>query len=529
MRKNPSEFSRRQVLKNSATALVASTVPAALASSGVMGNESIPPESGSQGPSPSLVQAKAAVAQIREPIVRISREVWAFAERSLLEARSAEVLIRELEAAGFRTLSRGTGGVPTNFVTEWKQGNGGPIFGFLPEYDALPDLGNAAEPRKTPAPSGITSGHGCGHNILGAGCVGGAIALKNMVQGKNIPVTIRVYGCAAEESQGGKAYMARAGSFDDVDIAFSFHSAGEAGAGLVTTTANRNNKVEFFGRSAHAGNEPWMGRSALDAAELLTHAINLMREHIQPTSRMHYVYESGGVAPNVVPDYARVWLTLRAVDTPQVTAMNEWAKQIAEGAAMATQTRAVFKTFVGYPEIIPNEPLARLAYKHITGYGLANEWTAEEQTFAKTCQKELGVPETGLATKPFPFLPLTPVGASSDVGSVSWKTPVLIFAWPSLPRNTPLHTWVVTACGGMSIGDKCALASSAILAAAGLDLLADRALLESAQADFKKRLGDRKYVSAIPPEMTRPDDIPDWLIKAGQDDQFSKLPEPPNG
>jgi aminobenzoyl-glutamate utilization protein B len=263
-------------------------------------------DAASAAPPPSAAAAAQAAQSVRDAILRISREVWENAELSRMEVRSHAIHLRELEAEGFTITSRNTSGYPTAFVAEWSQGSGGPVIAYLPEYDALPGLGNAAEPRQAPGPTGIEVGHACGHNLIGAGCTGAAFALKRMMQAQGVAGTIRVYGCASEESQGVKVYMVRDGLFADVDAALAWHPAPVAVVGAVRTTANDGIRVRFTGRTAHAGNSPWDGRSALDAAELFAHGVNLMREHIRPTARIHYVYEAAGVAPNVVPDHAQV-------------------------------------------------------------------------------------------------------------------------------------------------------------------------------------------------------------------------------
>lgn len=473
----------------------------------------------SAGPPASSAAAARAVAEVRDPIVRISREVWANAEISLAEVKSSQIHIRELEAAGFRTTNRGTAGVPTAFTAEWKQGTGGPVIGYLPEYDALPGLGNAAEPRQAPGPTGTEVGHGCGHNLIGAGCTGGALGLKRMMEAARTPGTIRVYGCAAEETEGAKVYMARAGLFDDCDATLAFHPAPFAGAGIVRMNATNNVKIVFRGTSAHAGNSPWEGRSALKAAELFGMGVHMMREHILPTARVHYIYEAAGVAPNVTPDFAQIWIVIRDIDRDKVVAMTNWIRQIADGAAMATQTKAEFDLFFGMYDLMPNEPLARLLYRHIEAVPL--EWTAEEQSFARACQREMKVKEDGMATKPLPFLANISAGGSTDIGDVSYQTPCGVFAWPTLPLNIGLHTWPVTACGGMSIGDKASLNTARILAAAGFDLMTDAALREAAKADFKKRRGDKPFVSPLPPERKQPLQLPAFLRKSGQDEVFA--------
>ena len=504
-------FGRRDAL---AALGAAGFAPAA--SSGPVLAPATAPAAGSGGPPASSAAAARAVEESREAILRISREVWANAELGLAERKSHAIHLRELEAAGFRTASRGTSGIPTAFVSEWQAGTGGTRIGFLPEYDALPGLGNAAEPRQAPGPAGTEVGHGCGHNMLGAGCTGGAIALKRMMEAAGAPGTVRVYGCAAEETEGAKVYMARDGLFADLDAALAWHPAPFAGAGVVRLNATSKAKVAFHGRAAHAGFTPWEGRSALKAAELFGVGVQMMREHIEPSARVHYVYERAGVAPNVVPDYAQLWIVVRDLDRPRVEALSEWVRQIAEGAATATQTRAEVDVFYGTYDLLPNEPLAMHLHRHLSAVPM--EWTAAEQDFARACQRAMGVPEAGLAARPLPFLPYLSAGGSTDVGDVSHQVPVGVFGWPTLPLGVSLHTWAVTACGGTSIGDKASLNTARILAAAGFDLMTDAALRDSVNADFRRRRGDRPFLSGVPATRRQPLGLPAFMARAGDDE-----------
>jgi len=467
----------------------------------------------------SVPAAEAAVGRHAEAILRISREVWDLAELSIVEVQSFRVHLRELEAAGFTTVSTGTSGYPTAFISEWSQGSGGPVVAYLPEYDALPGLGNAPEPRQTPAASGTTNGHGCGHNMLGAGCTGAAIALKTMMEETGTPGTIRVFGCASEESQGAKVYFVRDGLFGDVDVALAWHPAPFAGAGEVSTAANVAVKVRFTGRTAHAGNTPWDGRSALKGAELFGTGIQFMREHMLPTTRMHYIYESAGVAPNIVPDEAQIWITLRAETVEEVQRVAAWASDVAEGAGLMTQTTPEFELYYGMHDILPNGPLIDLMLRHMNAR--PPEWTEDEQAFARACQREMGLPEAGLATSVLPRVGPTRVGGSSDLGDISKVTPLGVFGWPTAGLGTSLHTWAITACGGMSIGDRASLDTARILAGAGYDLMTDPALLTAAKADRAARMGDKAYVPLLPTDRKEPLGLPDWIRKTGEDDFVS--------
>lgn len=437
----------------------------------------------------------AALDAARPAIERISAEVWELAELSLEEHESAKVHVRELEEAGFE-IATGTAGVETAFLAERRFGDG-PVVGFLAEYDALPGLGNEAVPRQQPRGDGNTSGHGCGHNLLGAALTGAAIAAANALEAGGGSGTVRVYGCAAEEAEGAKVYMARDGLFEDVDACLHWHPWSIAGVLNMRLAAVNTVRLAFHGRTAHAGMEPWSGRSALDALELAAHAINLMREHIEPTARTHYVYEEAGEAPNVVPDYARMLLLIRDVDRAHVVATTEWVKQIAEGAALATQTRAEVDVFFGMWDLLPNTPLAERMQQHLEAVGVP-AWTDDEQAFARECQANMGLPEAGLATHVVPLQPEVAIGGSSDVADVSWNTPTMGVVMPTVPLGVSMHTWAVTACGGMSIGLKAALAATDVLTRTALDVFADAELRAAARADFERRTEGVEYVSPIP-------------------------------
>jgi len=461
-------------------------------------------------PPPSAKAAQDAVKKVEDTILRISREVWETPELSLHEELSSKIHIRELEAAGFAIVSTGTSGIPTAFVAEWSQGEGGPKVGFLPEYDALPGLGNAAEPRQTPGPSGIEVGHGCGHNMLGAGCTGAALALKEMMVADGTPGTLRVFGCAAEETEGAKVYMARDGLFNDLDACLAWHPAPANGTGLLRTAAVDMINVTFRGRTAHAGVDPWEGRSALKGAEMFGIGVQFMREHVRPTTRLHYVYTSAGETPNVVPDHASVFIMIRDADREQVRAVTDWVRQVAQGAAMSTRTEAEIDLFFGLHDLLPNEPMVKRLHQHITATPI--EWTEEEQAFAKACQRETQLPEAGITDQVLPILPEVSMGGGTDVGDVSYNTPVGIFAIATMPVGVGLHTWPVTACGGMSIGDKSSLYSAMVMAGVGHDVLTDPEFRAQVRADFEKRLKGRPYVSPLPPDKLRPSGIPPHLL-----------------
>ena len=452
-----------------------------------------------------------AVEQATTVIKRIANEVWQFAELSLQELRSAQLIMDILQEQGFTITSKGTAGVPTSFIAEY--GSGTPILGLLVEYDALPGLGNEPVPYREPRKDQVTSGHGCGHNLLGAGSVGAAIALKNVVAEQKIPGTIRVYGCAAEETEGAKVYMAREGLFNDLDVVLHWHPTSSAEVSNYRSTAANSIKIEFFGRGAHAGGTPWLGRSAVHAAELFAHGINLMREHVEPTARLHYIYESAGLAPNVVPDYARLCLYVRDCDRAHVVASTAWVKQVAEGAALATQTTAKVLVYTGLYDLLPNSPLAECMQVHLEHIGVPT-FSEEEQAFARELQQNYGVEPEGMATETRSLADESiSMGFSTDVGDVSWNAPTMGCGMPTMPLGVSVHTWAATACHGMSIGVKGALQATRVLAWTGIDIMTDAELRQAARADFERRVRGQPYVSPLSPEMKHPLELPEWITE----------------
>jgi aminobenzoyl-glutamate utilization protein B len=458
----------------------------------------------------SLETIDQTVERARPTMEHLAQELWQLAELSLQEVKSMRLIIELLQQEGFTITSKGTANVPTAFIAEW--GAGGPILGMLAEYDALPGLGNEAVAHKEPRKDLVKSGHGCGHNLLGSAVIGAAIALKNLMNEQHIPGTLRVYGCAAEETEGAKVYMAREGLFNDLDAALHWHPDPEAAVTNIRTAAINAIRIEFFGKTAHAGGAPWLGRSALHAAELCAHGINLMREHVEPTARIHYVFEKGGEAPNVVPDYARVRLYVRDIDRAHVEASTVWIKQIAEGAALATQTQTQALVYSGIYDLLPNRPLAERMQSHLERIGVP-DFTEEEQAFARELQRNFGVTAQGMAATTTPLPADEPAfGFSTDVGDVSWCTPTMGCGMPTVPLEVGLHTWAATACHGTSIGLKSTVQVARVLTATGIDILTDAELRQAARADFERRTNGKPYISPLGPEMVRPLELPHWVL-----------------
>ncbi|TFG40039.1 MAG: amidohydrolase [Candidatus Aminicenantes bacterium] len=428
-------------------------------------------------------------------LVELADQVWTFAETALRETRSAAVLADYAEAQGF-VVERGVAGMPTAFVASF--GEGRPIIGILGEYDALPGISQRAQPTIEPLVPGA-AGHGCGHNLLGTASLGAALAIKDLIAAGKLSGTVRYYGTPAEETVGGKLYMLRAGLFDDVDAVLAWHPSNEIVADTEGNQAVVDIVVEFEGRTAHAAYDPWNGRSAADGAEVFTFALNLMREHVRPTVRMHYVVTDAGDVPNVVPGHARVWCWLRDSSHAGVDGLLERAKRIAEGAALATGTTARLTVQSGDWEMLPMLTGAELIHANMMWLGPI-EYTAEEQDFARRIQLATDVPPIGLKGTPEP-LDLDPreiAGGSTDVGDVSWKVPTLHLSVTTAPAEAPWHAWPVVATGGMSIGHKGMVYAAEVLAATMVDLYADPAKLAAVRQEFEDKTRGIEYVSYLP-------------------------------
>jgi len=442
-------------------------------------------------------------------IDEISDTLWEYAELGLKEYKSAAYLTRQLEQAGFQ-VERGVAGMQTAFVATY--GSGRPVIGVLAEYDALPGVGNQPVPERMPREDGITSGHGCGHNLFAAASVGAAIALKRVMEKRAVTGTLKLFGTPAEETLIGKVYMVNAGVFDGLDAVLDWHPGTTNEVKNHSGRAMNNFEIEFFGQAAHAAGDPWNGRSALDAVELLNDGVNLMREHVMPTTRIHYVIPAAGEAPNVVPEYARVWYYVRDINREKVDEYYNWILRIAEGAALATGTEYKVHLIAGVHEYLLNRPLQEAMQANLERV-TAPQFTENEQDFGRTLQRNVGAEEIGfldeikrLADEPEP-----PRGGSTDVAEVSYLAPTAGFSVATAAEGVPWHSWATTACHGMSAGRKGAVVAAKVLAATGADLLTDPGLVNSAQEFFKKASGGKKYESPIPAGQKPP--LPQASIK----------------
>jgi len=456
----------------------------------------------SQDMPPARQAAIDAVGKLEAQVRHLSLELWNYSETALREHKSASLLSDVLEQEGFK-VQRNVGGMPTAFIATY--GTGRPIIGILAEYDALPGVGNEAVPRREPRKDGITSGQGCGHNVFGAASACGAIAVKRTMEARGISGTIRLYGCPAEETLVGKVYMAKAGVFDDLDAAIDWHPSDENGVKNNPGLAMNNFEVEFFGQSAHGAVNPWDGRSALDAVELMNYGVNLMREHVEPTTRIHYVIPAAGDAPNVVPNYAKVWYYARDVNRESVERLYERILKVAKGAAIATETTHKVTLLTGCHEYLLLRSLQERLQEHLETVG-PPQFTDEEQQFGRTLQQSLGIAEEGFDDMIMPLdpEPEAPFGGSTDVAEVSWITPTVGFRMATTAQDVPWHSWAVTACQASDAGIRGAVTATKLIAVTGVDLLTDAELLKKAKAEFAEKTGGQPYKSPVPDDQPVP-------------------------
>ncbi|MDR1400053.1 MAG: amidohydrolase [Treponema sp.] len=450
--------------------------------------------------------------------------IWDCAEIRFGLKGSADALCAVLEGEGFR-IERGVAGMAHAFIASW--GAGAPEIGILGEYDALPGLSqHAGVPEKRPLVDG-GNGHGCGHSALGAGSAAAAVGIKEYMQESGLPGTVKYYGCPAEESGSGKAYLARAGVFTGLDAALTWHPMMENSVWTMSSLANYQIFFSFKGRSAHAAVAPENGRSALDAAELMNVGVNYLREHIIQEARIHYAYtDVGGGLPNVVQPSAELLYFIRAPKPAQVRSIFERVVDIAKGAALMTGTTMSLRWDSAAANYLVNNTLGKAMHANMSALGPV-VWTEEELAFARSFQATLdegvrnSIPATvaryfpgvdqavlkAMADKPMldgivPYRETDQVlPGSTDVGDVSWQVPTTQVFTACYPQGTVSHSWQLTACGKSSLVHKGLIQAAKIIAFTAADILEDPGLVARAKAEYQQRLGGESYSCPIPPEV----------------------------
>lgn len=455
------------------------------------------------------------VDRARQRFIDLADRLWSMPELCYLETRSCAEHVKQLREEGFR-VTENVAGIPTAVIGE--AGQGGPVIAFLGEYDALPGLSQQAgiaEPKPVEVGG---NGHGCGHNLLGSAAMLAATAMKNWLAEAGLPGRVRYYGCPAEEGGAAKAFMVRDGVFDDADIAISWHPDGFWQVMPAISLANSRIDFTFHGRASHASAAPELGRSALDAVELMNVGVNYMREHMPSDSRVHYaLLDAGGIAPNVVQAFARVRYLIRSADLPGLGELVGRVRKIAEGAALMTETRVEAKVLSGVANLVPNRPLEEALQSAMEELGpppfdeadkafaAKIRATLSSQDIAAACRGAGVEPgDAPLADFTVPLdAPRRPLVGSTDVGDVSWVVPTVQAHAPNMAIGTQLHTWQVVAQGKAPAAHKALVQVAKAMAAVGVRAVQDPGLVAAAKAELQRRTKGA-YTSPIPKEAGPP-------------------------
>lgn len=410
-----------------------------------------------------------------EEMIHTADDIFHHPELSREEVYSSKCLADFLEKQGFE-IKWNIAGFQTAFIAQW--GSGKPIVGFLAEYDALPGLGQEPDCEYKPT---HTPGHGCGHNLLGTACAGAACALKAQMEKENAAGTIRVYGCPAEEIVIGKIKMNAAGVFDDLSVAVTWHPFDRNRVSYDIWQAQDVKNYKFYGTAAHASKHPELGRSALDAAELMNVGVNYLREHVADDVRMHYTYTNTDGPANIVPDYASTNYFIRSAKRSRTEDASKRVDDCAKGAAMMTGTRVEIELVTSNKEMKVNRTLAEVFYYAMEQVPVP-EYTKEELTFAEKITAAAGLENDGTYFTGLEPLEDEPVILSigTDVSDVSHTVPTVMLSAAAMCKGTPLHHWSTTAQAGMSIGQKGMLYAAQCMALGSWMLVQDPAKIEEA-------------------------------------------------
>lgn len=453
-------------------------------------------------------------------ILDLNDAVWGFAEAGMKEHRSADYIAEAMKQQGFK-VTQGVSGIPTAFVAEW--GEGKPVIGFLGEYDALPGLSQTANVAQHEELACGAYGHGCGHNSLGAGAAGAAVTLRDYLKQAGAQGTVRYYGCPGEEYGSGKAFMARDGKFDDLDACFTWHPTDGNQVVGSRTLACLSVFFTFKGRTSHASATPHLGRSALDACELMSVGVNYLREHMPSDARVHYAYhDAGGIAPNVVQDHVKVHYFVRSPRAADMMALFERVKKVAKGAAMMTETEVEIQIHEAASDYMPNRVLDRVMQQSLEEVGapLFDESDrALAAQFRKTFSAEEiasfydGLEESGFSRDLVPadallceqvlpyFATEKGMGGSTDVGDASYCAPTSQINVATMALGTPGHSWQLTGQGKSGMAHKGTMTAAKVMALTAAKLLDRPEVLAEAKAELLRKNGGG-YVCPIPDDVT---------------------------
>jgi aminobenzoyl-glutamate utilization protein B len=444
--------------------------------------------------------------------VRLSERVWSTPEVCYQEHKSFAEHLSMLEKQGFRITSP-VAGIPTAAIGE--AGSSGPVLAILGEYDALPGLSQeSGVAERRPLVEG-GAGHGCGHNLLGSAALLAASAVKDWLEKTGTPGTVRYYACPAEEGGAAKAFMVREGGFADVDAAISWHPSAFAEVIRCSSLANLRMDFTFHGKAAHAGAAPHLGRSALDAIELMNVGVNYLREHMPSDARVHYaMIDGGGTQPNVVQERARVRYLVRAIDLPALNSLVARVKKIAEGAALMTETRVEFSDVIAVANLLNNKVLEDVMQAALEHVGTP-QFDEADLEFARKIQASFTKDDIAFSWRNVRLAqgtavlsdfvipkrePRPPMTASTDLGDVSWVVPTAHIHMPTWAIGTPFHTWQMVAQSKMAAAHKGMIAAAKVMAESVVTLFETPSALARAKDEFSERVRAIPYVSPMPAE-----------------------------
>ena len=449
--------------------------------------------------------------------IGVSDFIWECAELSLKEFKSAGRLMEELLAEGFEVES-GLAGMPTAFKGSF--GSGRPVIGILGEYDALAGLSQEGGLAKRKPVKDGGPGHGCGHNCLGTGALAGAVGAKRYLEmHPEVSGTIIYLGCPGEEGKFGKTFMARAGVFDGLDCALTWHPYATNNIFSGSTLANICLYFQFDGVASHAAAAPTLGRSALDGAELMNVGIQFLREHMPDDARVHYAFlDAGGKAPNVVQESAKLIYNVRAAQVDEAMELAERVKNIARGAALMTDTKLTITHSAAASNLVPNSVIENIFQKNLEETGVP-VYTPEEAEFARSIMDSYEIKEKAvdLSAKLSPVwkrmleehyekhgaglnnfvLPYQhwehAITATTDVADVSWICPTSMFFAQCAAAKIPEHSWQYVSCNNTSIAHKGLIYAGKVLAGSAIDFFENPQLVMDAKKEFDAYMHGRKY------------------------------------
>jgi len=467
---------------------------------------------------PTKILAVTFIEKNDRAFITLNDSIFYFGELGMQETRSAALMTAILERHGF-SVQRGISGFATSFVASY--GSGQPVIAIHTEYDANPS--NSQKPGVTERSEIVPGapGHCEGHNTNAAVMIASALAIRYAMEKSGLRGTLKIFGASAEEQLLSRPYFVRDGFFDNVDLAFHDHVLDRFGTDYgVIQSAAVSAEFTFRGEAAHAAVSPWKGRDALDAVMLMDMGLAQYREHMKPTMSAHRVVTHGGEQPNVVPSKAACWWYFRDPTADGARILFERAQKIAQGAALMADCELDVDVRAAVWPVRLNQTIAEVIQSNVEAIGMPT-WTEQEQAFARSLQKQAGVPEIGLHLSADKLEgPAAQIAASNDCGDVSWKVPMGRIWFPGNVPHLPFHHWTAGAPLATSIAHKGGLVGAKALSASVLEFFQDGGLVARTKASFSQELAGTVYMPLLPKDQQAPPNLNRALME-----QFRPLME----